>query len=280
MNFSEVQQSVQQAWEFTWPPVVLLVIMIALVRLLAPASYVAFQRRLSLELPSRWARVQAFLHHYGFAKLLPVAVLFMIVFTLFLTNSVLHLAGNSIPPRISYRPDIIFARAVDEKQLACLWSFFPWADVGSLQSIVNKRVEAEDKVDDDVQNWREARDRAYRRFNAAKFLTVWALFWGIAERRRGRIRSGRLAVALAVLASMVVIYLFGFLYALDQLQHAQKNAAIALWINKKSCIDAAGHPLSLTSEQTEQWLRKKTEGEAWRVHPPLEEYWRWIRRPI
>ncbi|MFL6262749.1 MAG: hypothetical protein ACJ76Y_23870 [Thermoanaerobaculia bacterium] len=36
MNFSEVQQSVQQAWDFTWPPVVLLAIMIGLVRFLAP----------------------------------------------------------------------------------------------------------------------------------------------------------------------------------------------------------------------------------------------------
>src|SRR4051794_19106198 len=100
MNFSEVQQSVQQAWDFTWPPVVLLAIMIGLVRFLAPSFYETIRNRLSAEAPSRWSRARAVLHHLGISKLLPVIALFLIVFILFLTNSVVHLVGNAIPPRI------------------------------------------------------------------------------------------------------------------------------------------------------------------------------------
>src|SRR5439155_23613992 len=99
MNFSEVQQSVQQAWEFTWPPVILLAIMIGLVRFLAPSFYETIRNRLSIEAPSRWSRARATLHHLAISKLLPVISLFLIVFTLFLTNSVIHLVANSIPPR-------------------------------------------------------------------------------------------------------------------------------------------------------------------------------------
>jgi hypothetical protein len=277
MSFSEVQQSVQQAWDFTWPPVVLLFLMVALVRFLAPVTFSATWGRLLSEAPPGWTRVRVFFHRLGVSKLLPVAFLFLIVFTLFLTNSAVHLVGNVIPPRISYRPDVVFARIIDEKRLACLWSFVPWSDFRDLQSIVSKRVHAEEKIDEGVKHWSEERDTAYRRFDAAKFLAAWALFWGLWETRIASLRRLRLPFVVIVLVAGATLYFHGFRYALQQLQFAEKDAAIALWVNRKSCLDDSGNPLTLTAAQKDQWLSIRKRSPGWEAQLPFQDYWRWFQ---
>ena len=95
MEISQISTAVRDLWDFAWPPVILLFLVVCLARLVAPnvsyRVYVSATARLSA-LDIR--RVRAVLRLWGLSKLVPVIAFFLLVFFLYVSRVLIFAAGS------------------------------------------------------------------------------------------------------------------------------------------------------------------------------------------
>ena len=241
MNFQEVQGAVDQAWEFAWPPVVLLLIMILTFCWIAPTA--AFRTRIILErlvTVERIRKTRASLRLWGLGKLLPIMAAFGIIFVLYFVNRIVHSIGDLLPPKVAYRADLLVARYGDHRMLGCIASRYSYRENGHRRfpSGVLARV-SEDIIGENfegAQPWEKQESRSFLVWNVTKFLFFWVILCFASQKlARGPVRWHTLFIPLLVLALVASGSLVKFVYALQQRSSVQIHAAEARYLTSKEC---------------------------------------------
>ncbi|HXA18615.1 MAG TPA: hypothetical protein VN380_16595 [Thermoanaerobaculia bacterium] len=220
MNFAQIAAAVKDVWDFLWPPIALIVVLLAITRAVAPKTNVVLALWLRARLDSEHqARMNEIVDRVGLGKTLAATFIFIGVFALYVTATVSTVVGAAIPPNISYFPDRILARRISDDDAACIWSRYPYTE-GLRDAIDAARRDGHLKMVEEASNpWRESALAARRTFDAVKFLALWALAFAVAEAWRTRrfLRPAARAVIIMSLLSMLELIVFvHFLYCARQ----------------------------------------------------------------
>lgn len=108
MQFSEITKSVQDAWNFSWPPVLMCIILYALVRFIIPSKKNTLSALIDLTLSHAGTMENArrALDPYGLSKLVPFVSLILVITVFYILNSVILLNCQYIPPHLDVREDV------------------------------------------------------------------------------------------------------------------------------------------------------------------------------
>src|SRR5688572_3657760 len=102
MNFAEIKAAVRDLWEFVWPPIVLLIVLVLLARFVAPLRAGRLRERLGGVVDrEKIAALRAAAEQMGVATALPIATLFVLIFILYITSTTVITFGSMLPPSIT-----------------------------------------------------------------------------------------------------------------------------------------------------------------------------------
>jgi hypothetical protein len=215
MKISELTSGVRELWAFLWPPVALVVLLGAITQYIAPHSVNDSGPWLldgSLRLV---ATVRPHLETFGLNILLPVVVLFAVVFALYVIQSIVFSVGEALPPGIAYRPDFLVVRGLDDAEIAVLWTKYPRET--ELFHLA-QRLRAKDDENDVMGYWRKRSNAIGGRINAAKFVALWIVAVFLVELWNCGWETAllvRFLLVVVVWAFVIFMLLCFFLYAVQ-----------------------------------------------------------------
>ena len=130
MQFSELTKTIQNAWEFMWPPVIMGLLFYWLAHYLNPEGTQKKIDEISAAIKNYGSRIEnlrSILEPYGLTKLVPVVSAVMVVGTLFFINGpLLDLAGK-LPPHIDFSPENLIIQSVADEDKYLLLQKYPSA---------------------------------------------------------------------------------------------------------------------------------------------------------
>lgn len=277
MKLSDITGAVRDLWEFVWPPVVLLTLLLAIAWFIARETSREVVARLRVEStdPAWLASLKPTLEGLGLTKLLPILGLFTIVFVLYVTRSMVLAAGHLIPPAIYYRSDVVIAKYMSNQELACLWRMFPRdIGLGNIRELAKKKAPRESES----TSWSRRSVGLYGRINATKFLAVWALLLAAVEVTRHKSRGrtiARLFLVLGVCLFSAVVLLGLYLYTVEQSIHDEIRDLRALIFLEGNC-SKPDQPSSALSAENLTYLERLQQEAWWGFHVDPWRYGRWI----
>jgi hypothetical protein len=238
VEFSGLVKGVQDFWEFIWPPVICLVLLLGIPALLAPSVLTAGLQHLERLRPDSPHQVTVFkfFKRFGIDKLVPVIAAFALVFLLDVLRNAVFFAGTAIPPNISYDTNRLLLYHGREGNIQSLWfKTGKPADFFRVQQRIELALgEAEaahkDRELSDVHFWSERAGHDYSAFGASKFFVLWsAVFCIIGIRKHDPNRRPLLGGVLIMLFFIVAAGIFSirFVYATEQSFYAQTHLADA-----------------------------------------------------
>lgn len=218
MEISQISTSVRDLWDFLWPPVLLLTILCAAATFVARTSTaylftVAKGRLSSIDIAAFRARLRI----WGLSKILPIAIVFLLVFILYVSRVIIFGAGELLPPTVTYTPDPLIVRHMDPHDVACLWSVYGNVGLSQLPDIAERQGKF--RPPEHQRYWSEETGVYVQGLNATKFVMAWLLVWSIVElvRAKHRFRTMlRLSTALLSVTMVGVVILGMYLYAVEQ----------------------------------------------------------------
>jgi hypothetical protein len=241
MDFSGLVKAVHEFWDFIWPPVICLVILLSIMRYLAIDTLKSIWERGARSRPTSAAQRSAYktLKRFGLDKLLPIAAAFCLLFLMDVARTTVLEVGRALTPTISYRDDVWFAQHSRNVDVRCLWSYY--GDEPTLTEFgeeIRQTLGEEKAVNkgasllEEVNDW-EARDgSAHVALSACTFFATWAIFWAAVEVFRtrktpqpGRRLGRRLAGCLIVLAVAGGFFFYRQIWAADQAEFSRISAA-------------------------------------------------------
>jgi len=128
MQFSDITKSVQDAWHFAWPPLVLSGITYFVARYFHADGTDAVLQRVAENIKDYGAKldsVRAVLEPYGLTKLVPIVSVVAFIGFIYLLNGPLTIAVSNIPPHLSYQPDKLITRSLSENERLLLIRKYP-----------------------------------------------------------------------------------------------------------------------------------------------------------
>lgn len=278
MDFSAIVNSVGQAWEFAWPPIILLLIMLVIVRLVAPRLFsVGISRLSSSQTLNAVRRIRAMFRIYGIGKLFPVAVAFSLILLLYMTTRIAMGAGNMIPVGVSYVPSLIIQKLLTHADIACyVKNLNDLQYISDITDFVSRQWRP--AVDDDpsAKYWSRVSGRQVGMFNQVKFLLLLCLGFAILERVKFGPGVWGAPVALSFGLTLLCAYFATFhLYALEHEFRAVLSAATAGYRSQGACVIPTDK-----EELFQRLLRDAGRGSVgndwWNVSFGFDHYVRWL----
>jgi hypothetical protein len=130
MQFSDLTKTFQDAWEFSWPPVIIGLLFYWIAHYLNPEGTQKKIDEVTARIRTYGSRIENYrtlLEPYGLAKLVPVVSAVMVIGTLFFVNGpLLELAGK-LPPHIDFTPENLIAQAISDDDKLLLLRKYPSA---------------------------------------------------------------------------------------------------------------------------------------------------------
>jgi hypothetical protein len=130
MQFSDLTKTIQNAWEFSWPPVIISLIFYWIAHFLNPVGTQKNGDEITAKIRSYGSRIENFrtlLEPYGLTKLVPVVSAVLVIGTLFIVNGpLLDLAGK-LPPHIDFTPENLIAQTMSDEDKLLLLRKYPAA---------------------------------------------------------------------------------------------------------------------------------------------------------
>lgn len=130
MQFSELTKTIQDAWEFMWPPVIMSLLFYWIAHYLNPEGTQKKIDEITAEIKNYGSRIEnlrTILEPYGLTRLVPVVSAVMVVGTLFFINGpLLDLAGK-LPPQIDFSPENLIIQSVADEDKYLLLQKYPSA---------------------------------------------------------------------------------------------------------------------------------------------------------
>ncbi|HEX7155059.1 MAG TPA: hypothetical protein VF618_26520 [Thermoanaerobaculia bacterium] len=274
MNFAEIKAAVRDLWEFVWPPIVLLIVLVLLARFVAPLRVERLRERLGGVIDrEKIAALRTAAEQMGVATALPIATLFFLIFILYVTSTTVITFGSMLPPSIATSSEASLARSLGDADVACLWSRYS-ADGELLHLAELARAEGKVKTtSESLDYWIDRRDRFGAAFDALKFIALWALVWafaeGLASRAWGRALI-RVLPALVLTLFAVVASIAMYLFASQQIVHA-RAADLRTLLASAPCTPA----VTLSNVQATE-LAALRRDELWSLESSSFSYARWF----
>lgn len=294
MDFSNLLKTVQDFWNFLWPPIICLLLLVGLSWVLATDtshSVVVWALSLNPRLSDSSALART-LKSMGLSKLKPLVAAFCLVFLLNLTDVVVMTVGNLLPPILVCRTDLLLLAHSDDERFDCLWSRFPDATrMSYLRVDLMWAVDQEEHQDrnspavENIHYWEEEGAKAARGFYACKFFILFCAACGLVEviyARRFWKPVIRAVACAAVLAVVGCLFLAKQLYSIDQAEFGRVDAAMSYLVHGGSTCG------SISADETAKFaqLKDQTRAEAdgyehwWRLRPFDEGYAVWFRKQL
>ena len=249
MDFSGLVTAVHEFWNFIWPPVICLVILLAIMRYLANDTLKSIWDRVARSRPTSAAQRSAYktLKRFGLDKLLPIAAAFCLLFLMDVARTTVLGVGQALTPTISYRDNVWFAQHSNNEDVRCLWSYY--GDEPSLAQFGGeiRQTLSEEKVVNkgasllgDVNHWEVRDGSSHVALSACTFFATWAIFWAAVEIFRTRKTPHperrlvrRLAGCLIVLMVVGGFFFYRQIWAADQVEYS-RIAAVKVFLAQKS----------------------------------------------
>jgi hypothetical protein len=292
MDFSGLVSGVREFWNFIWPPIICLVMLLAIARFVAGGTCLRIWTWLKTHKPEAAVQlsIAKTLKHFGADKLLPFAIAFCLLFVLDMVRAVVVVAGAAVSPQVVYRYDVWLGQRIHDEQFGCLWLYYGEPRLDALQNHIGRTLSQEETLNrtsrllTNVRDWEEQGGEAAVAFSACKFLIVWATFWAILEgvREKTLLKPGlRLLICLVVLVGAGTIFFFRQIWAVDQAESARVSAAEVLMVQRvnESHDVAYGCRGELTPEQASalDMLVSRDEPRHWWEFRAFDWYYaRWI----
>ena len=130
MNFSDLTKTIQNAWEFSWPPVIMSLLFYWIAHYLNPAGTKKIMESITQKISDYGSRVESvriLLEPYGLTKLVPVVSAIMVVGTLFFVNGPLVDLAAKLPPHVDFSPENLIARTMSDEDKLLLLRKYPSA---------------------------------------------------------------------------------------------------------------------------------------------------------
>ncbi len=298
MNFSSILQAIREGWDFVWPPCVFLLILVALLRIIAPVTFQDFVRVVRIG-SERQRTVVALLRVYGLRRFLPAIDVFAILLVLYVVQQLVPAIGQALPGIVVYDDSAMWIRMNRSANVACALALVPGATLNTLE----REIEIKEKSLQSKQGSgagpeffytpgaEKRMDTTLREFNLCKALIAFSIFaWGFELVRRKKAKTApkrRLAAALAypllVLAALVFIAVF----LLEKQAYEWQQKDFALLDDAQVIADLEGTSCGKVPENQrdaiyrtllmEQSLR--SDAIPWRVEF-IDFYYRWLRTHV
>jgi CheY-like chemotaxis protein len=295
MDFSSLVKAVQDFWNFVWPPVVCLVILLGTIYAVAPSAASRVGKLLTRLRPSPSSQLSAAknLKRFGLDKLLPILAAFCVLFLMDVARTMVVLVGDALPPSISYRYDLWFLQHASDERIPCLWAHFDDAPrLNELQNDIERTLsesEATSKnshVFENIRNWNEQSGKAHTAFSACKFFIAWALFWTLVEIALAKrlLRALFFVVCLAIFSLAGTFYFFRHIWAIEQEQYARVEAVqVFLFQKPPQCRSISATQQNAYNEIVTDAQRSADQGKEhqwWTIRMFDAYYLRWIWKQI
>lgn len=295
MDFSGLVRAVQDFWNFVWPPVVCLAILLGTIYAVAPSAASRVGTLLARLKPSPSSQLSAAknLRRFGFDKLLPLLAAFCVLFLMDVARTMVVLVGDALPPSISYRYDLWFLQHASDERIPCLWAHFDDAPrLNELQNDVERTLSESEAVSknshlfENIRNWSEHSGKAHTAFSACKFFMAWALFWTLVEivLTKRLQRALFLVVCLAILLLAGTFFFFRHIWAIEQEQYARVEAAqVFLFQKPPRCHSISATQQSAYDEIVTDAQRTADQGKEhqwWTIRMFDAYYLRWIWKQV
>jgi hypothetical protein len=291
VDFSGLVKGVQDFWNFIWPPVICLSLLLGIPALLAPSVLTAGLQRIERHWPDSPHQVTLFkfFKRFGIDKLVPVITAFVLIFLLDVLRNAVLFAGTALPPNISYDTNRLLLYHARDGDIRSLWfKTGKPADFFRVQQQIEFVLgEAEaahkDRELHDVHYWSERAGRDYSAFGASKFFVLWsAIFCIIGIRKRAPGRRPVLGGVLMTLFFMVAAGVFSirFVYAIEQSFYAQTRLADTASIGSMPDCVGENNPCSAYQQMVEAMTNNPSYHAAhwWFIsETDVISYLRWLR---
>jgi hypothetical protein len=290
MNLSSILSAVSEAWNFVWPPCALLLVLLVLLRILAPLSFKDFVAYLQ-RLLEQQKKVIALLRVYGLRKFVGIIEAFVILFLLYVIHQVVPAVGNAIPGQLTYTPSAIWLRLNDQESLICALASLPGSTIDTLESDISvrkKAIQAKLSVSKadyffGSDSWQERNGAATEAFNVCKTLILYSVLIAALEAVRKRKILRPLVSLLLVLTALTAVaaYLFG-----EQVYgHEQEHSALLRDARVMADLDGFSCQ-KIPTEQRDDirrtlWkeYRMREKDSSWRFEV-VDYYVTWLRRSL
>lgn len=272
MNFTSVQQTVSQIWEFIFPPVftVFLLFLVAYL-IIGDPLFIPFSKLASYGVDLlQNETTKKLIEFYGISSLMPIIALFTVISLLYVSMVAVRVVASALPVSPTYDPDLLFLTIDNSDRLARIWSKFPNVGTfGNLRTIIQERPYKADKELDKpflgIQSWESTASSRMISFITTKFLILWAVLCLLASVLIGNSFFSafvRTLPILAVLAVAAIYFMVHFYYATEQLAHSQLNAVDALVTSNPNGAGANSEATlksfrDLVAEEKNKWLHRK-----------------------
>jgi CheY-like chemotaxis protein len=293
VDFSGLVRAIQDFWNFFWPAAVCLVILLGIVRTVAPCSTAGIRTWLTRLRPDDQAQVSAFkvIKRFGVDKLIPIAVAFCLLFFMDVAKTIVISAGEALPPTIVYRYDLWFLKHSSDEGFSCLWAHFsdkPTLD-GLQRDVERELGELEAKSKDSkafesVNYWTQKGGTAQEGFSACKFFIAWAILWAVIESlvtKKSAHPLSAAAICVGVLAITSALFLFRDVWSIEQAEYSRLSAVeVVLFQEKPSCQEITEEQQAAYIKVIEDTARiQMSENERWwRIQLFDSYYLRWLWR--
>lgn len=131
MQFSDITKAVHDVWTFSWPPIVLLLVIYFVSKYLnsdGTRESLGWLSETAKFYGGRLNELKDILEPYGLTKLIPVISAIAVIGMFYLLNGPVTIVASNLPPHISYSPDIALERSMSEEEKLVLLRKFPTAD--------------------------------------------------------------------------------------------------------------------------------------------------------
>jgi hypothetical protein len=276
MQFSDITKSVQDAWQFAWPPLVLCAIAYLVARYFHAEATSELLRALVALIKEYGARldgVRAVLEPYGLTKLVPIISIIIFIGFMYLLNGPLTTVASNLPPHLSYQPDRLITPSLSDQERLLLVRKFPTTrSLNDAYYLALENARAETKAPP-----RESRAELwYQTHTFLKFAFAAALIMLVLSIKAGMPLLGQLwkffGLSLA-LAALWAGSLTGLLYQQEQQFHDEwRPIKLAL---QKDATSLLGSPIT-----EEERIKSRVESDKswWRVYI-LDPYrLTWLKR--
>lgn len=180
MEISDLTQSVRDLWNFAWPTIINLILIISILIYICPRV----KTLLKLKIKDRHRRFlirlkdSEALKLLGIPQMIPFLTLFAIIFLLFITQNIASVIGSFLPGRLSYNPTALLIHSVPPEELKQLWMKYPQIqsveDLEKILEVKYQEVFAQDENALGYGHWTQKLGRMAQLQSYLKFYALWA----------------------------------------------------------------------------------------------------------
>jgi hypothetical protein len=231
MKFSDLTESIHQAWQFFVPPIINLFVLTSLTYFIAPQllrDILTKATYLNVGFLNDEA-FKKFFDFYGLSKLTPVFFVVALIVLLYLVQRFVLRIGTVLPGRITYAQEYLLLHVVTPTRLAQWWATMPDTDGAYkvVQVLGNRLNLAPSEVRSNVVHWENEYARHSRVFNTLKVYWLWTILISIVGLLTGQGILGILSKAFTITVVIVLIGGYEFVklvYTIEQIGHACANS--------------------------------------------------------